>query len=54
MGKTFYLSDSERYLLCGLLRGELPADIMARLKRLYGETRDLEEISLVITRKLED
>lgn len=54
MGKTCYLSDSERFLICGLLRGEAPADLMAGLRDVYGETRDFEEMSLAIILKLED
>lgn len=54
MGKTFYLSDSERCLLCGLLRGEAPADLVADLRRVYGEKRDLGEITMAICLKLED
>lgn len=54
MGKTCYLSDSERCLLCGLLRGESKGEIMASLRHIYGEIRDFDEISLTICIKLED
>lgn len=54
MGKTCYLSDSERRLLCGLLRGEEEWELMTVLRRTYDETRDFDELSWIIIRKLED
>lgn len=54
MGKTCYLSDSERRLVCGLLKGESLTDLMSNMNDLYDDVRDFGEISLAIIRKLED